>query len=49
MCSINPNQETLEAMREAERLSHDPNTKRYGDFQEAFDEAMGDETNYLRN
>ena len=38
-----PNRETIEAMLEAERLSRDPNTKRYGSFNEAFKEVMADE------
>lgn len=38
-----PNRETIEAMLESERLSHDPKTKRYSNFMEAFDEVMADE------
>jgi DNA-damage-inducible protein J len=38
-----PNKETIEAMLEAERLSRDPNAKRYGSFNEAFMEVMTDE------
>ena len=33
-----PNKETIEAMREAERLAHDPNIKRYSDIEEALRE-----------
>jgi DNA-damage-inducible protein J len=31
-----PNKETIAAMREAERLAHDPNAKRYTDLDELF-------------
>jgi DNA-damage-inducible protein J len=37
-----PNKETIEAMLEAERLSRDPNAKRYSNFNEAFMEVMTD-------
>jgi DNA-damage-inducible protein J len=33
-----PNKETIAAMREAERLAHDPNAKRYTDLDELFGE-----------
>lgn len=33
-----PNQETIAAMMEADRLAHDPNTKRYSDVNEALAE-----------
>jgi DNA-damage-inducible protein J len=33
-----PNKETIAAMREAERLAHDPNAKRYSDVEEALRE-----------
>ena len=33
-----PNQETIAAMMEADRLAHDPNTKRYSDVDEALAE-----------
>ncbi|MGL6195619.1 MAG: type II toxin-antitoxin system RelB/DinJ family antitoxin [Thermoguttaceae bacterium] len=35
-----PNKATIEAMLEAEKLSSDPNAKRYSSFREAFEEAM---------
>lgn len=38
-----PNRDTIDAMLESERLSRDPNTKRYTNFKEAFDEVMADE------
>jgi len=38
-----PNKETIEAMLEAEKLSRDPNAKRYNSFREAFEEVMADE------
>lgn len=38
-----PNKETIEAMLEAEKLSRDPNAKRYSSFREAFEEIMVDE------
>jgi DNA-damage-inducible protein J len=33
-----PNDETIEAILEAERISHDPNVKRYSDVEEALRE-----------
>ncbi len=36
--------ETIEAMLEAERLSRDPNAKRYSNFCEAFEDVMADES-----
>lgn len=33
-----PNKETIAAMREAERISHDPNVKHYSDVEEALRE-----------
>jgi DNA-damage-inducible protein J len=33
-----PNKETIAAMREAERLAHDPKAKRYSDVEEALRE-----------
>ena len=33
-----PNRETIEAMLEAEQISHDPNVKRYSDVEEALRE-----------
>lgn len=33
-----PNQETIAAMMETDRLAHDPNTKRYSDVDEALAE-----------
>lgn len=38
-----PNTETLEAMLEAEKLSRDPNAKRYSSFRAAFEEVVADE------
>jgi DNA-damage-inducible protein J len=38
-----PNKETIAAMLEAEKLSRDPNSKRYNSFQEAFEDVMADE------
>ncbi len=38
-----PNRETIEAMVEAERLSHDPEAKSYSTFKQAFDTVMADE------
>lgn len=38
-----PYRETIEAMLDAERLSRDPNAKRFSSFREAFDEVMADE------
>lgn len=38
-----PNRETIDAMLEAERLSKDPETKRYSSFMEAFNEVISDE------
>ncbi len=37
-----PNRETIDAMLEAERLSKDPETKRYSSFMEAFNEVISD-------
>lgn len=37
-----PNRETIEAMLEAEKLSRDPEAKRYSTFKQAFDEVMAD-------
>ncbi len=42
-----PNRDTIEAMIEAERLSHDPVIKRYSTFKQAFDEVMADEIENL--
>ncbi len=33
-----PNQETIAAMMEAERIAHDPNVKKYSDVEEALSE-----------
>lgn len=33
-----PNKETIAAMREAERIAHDPNVKHYSDVEEALRE-----------
>jgi DNA-damage-inducible protein J len=38
-----PNKETIEAMIESEKLSRDPNARRYSSFHEAFMEVMADE------
>ena len=38
-----PNAETIAAMREADILSRDPQTKRYASFKELLDEVKGDE------
>lgn len=39
------NQETIQAMLEADRLAHDPNTKRYNSFSEILEEIhQEDET-----
>ncbi len=37
-----PKRETIEAMLEAEKLSRDPEAKRYSTFKQAFDEVMAD-------
>ncbi len=38
-----PNRETVSAMLEAERLSHDPNAKRYNNINDLFAELSKDE------
>ncbi len=38
-----PNRETIEAMLEAERLSRNPEAKRYSNFKQAFDDVMADD------
>jgi len=38
-----PKRETIEAMLEAEKLSRDPEAKRYSTFKQAFDEVMADD------
>lgn len=38
-----PNKETIEAMLEAEKLSRDPNAKRYSNLAELFEELEADE------
>ena len=40
---LTPNKETIAAMLEAEKLSRDPNAKRYNSFREAFEDVMADE------
>lgn len=35
-----PNDETIEAMKEAERIAHDPSTKKYTNFTQIVDEIQ---------
>ncbi|MCL2054580.1 MAG: hypothetical protein FWG90_09160 [Oscillospiraceae bacterium] len=38
-----PNAETIAAMEEAERISSDPNTKRYSNFAELLEDVLSEE------
>lgn len=43
LSAATPNRDTIEAMLEAEKLSCDPNVKRYRNFREALNEVLADE------